>query len=367
MFKPSKFNLMPFTADDARTRGDIERLVEIMQHKGDSECTPGSETEDELCGFEKLSFGNFAGKYVPFLGDPEKPLSFVRNALKEGLVQEQKLGANPFKLGIIAGTDTHVGTPGAVREDRHATHVGIGDIERADPPTGLLDEIEFNPGGLAGVWAEENARDSLFAALHRREVFGTSGPRIPVRFFGSWEQGDDLCEAPDFVARGYAEGVPMGADLPKPPAEDVAPRFAVWSARDPGTENSPGTQLQRLQIIKGWVEGGETREVVYDIAGHPAGAAQVDEATCEQSGPGADQLCGVWTDPDFDPAERAFYYARVVENPSCRWSAHACNKLGVDCSDSSSANRKLFRSCCDSERSVQERAWSSPIWYAPAD
>jgi hypothetical protein len=188
-----------------------------------------------------------------------------------------------------------------------------------------------------------------------------------VRFFASWNASADLCAAPDFVARGYTEGVPMGADLPPPPSGDAVPRFAVWSARDPGTQNSPGTKLQRLQIIKGWVEDGETREAVFDIAGLPAGAATVNEQTCEQSGPGADQLCGVWTDPDFDSAEHAFYYARVVENPSCRWNAFACNELGVDCSDSGSANRKLFRACCKTDRSIQERAWSSPIWYAPAD
>jgi hypothetical protein len=369
MFAPKDMLLTPLTAEEARSRGDIERLVEIMQHKGDSECSSGVNTEDELCGFEKLSFGNLAGKYVPFLGDPQKPGSFVRNALKTGIEQEAKLGVNPFKLGIIAGTDTHVGTPGAVSETRYLTHVGHRPTVRDDPPSGLSDDLEFNPGGLAGIWAEENSRDALFAALHRREVFGTSGPRIPVRFFASWEPSADLCSGGDFVARGYAAGVPMGGDLGPPTPAAAAPRFAVWAARDPGSRHDPGTPLQRIQIIKGWLEDGAAREVVIDVAGRIPGAAGVDPTTCAQSGHGADELCGVWVDSDFDASQHAFYYARVLENPSCRWSAHQCNALGVDCSDAGSADRALFRQCCDSKqpRVIQERAWSSPIWYSPAD
>jgi hypothetical protein len=373
MFQPKNSDLRKFTAADAASRADIERLVEIMQHKGDSECSIGADSEDELCGFEKLSFGNFAGKLIPFLGDTGKSGSFVRGALKEGLVQQAELGANPFKLGIIAGTDTHVGTPGAVSEERHVTHVGRGDAVRETPPAGLQEDIEFNPGGLAGIWAEENSRDSLFAAMRRREVFGTSGPRIPVRFFASWKRPWNLCAENQFALRGYAEGVPMGADLHPPSSDEgapgFAPSFAVWAARDPGSARGAGTKLQRIQIIKGWVENGEAREAVYDVVGHPPGAADVDVATCEQSGAGADSLCGVWVDPDFDPAEHAFYYARVLENPSCRWSAHACNALGVACADEDSADRDLFELCCepDRPRSIQERAWSSPIWYTPAE
>jgi len=369
MFEPTDATGEPYTAAEAQTRAAMERLVEIMQHKGDSECSPGAGSTDELCGFEKLPFGNFAGMYVPFMGDETTPLSFVRNALAEGLRQEQRLGVNPFKLGIIAGTDTHVGTPGAVREDRHITHAAIVEIDQPAPPPGLQDKVAYNPGGLAGVWAEENSRDALFEALHRRETFGTSGPRIPVRFFGSFRQDADLCDDADFVARGYAEGVPMGGDLPPAPSAGVAPRFAVRAARDPGTSTQPGTPLQRLQFVKGWIENGEAREAVYDVAGHAPGEATVDEHTCETSGPGSDQLCGVWIDPDFDPAEPAFYYARAVENPTCRWTAFACNKLEVDCSDRGSAKRGLYKACCGEEtvRSIQERAWSSPIWYTPSE
>jgi hypothetical protein len=357
-----------FTAATAASRARIERLVEIMQHKGDSECSLGVDSSDELCGFEKLSFGSLGGKYIPFMGDPKAPASFVRNALKLGIEQHAKIGANPFKLGIIAGTDSHVGTPGNVVEDRHVNHAGRGKPVLAEPPAGLQDSIEFNPGGLAGVWAEENARDSLFAALQRREVFGTSGPRIPVRFFASWNSPGDVCSNGTLVERGYADGVPMGGDLPPRPSDAAAPSFSVWAMRDPGSQRRPGTQLQRLQIVKGWVENGVAREVVHDVAGSSAGNAMVDVYTCEQHGEGFDDLCTVWVDPDFDPQQHAFYYARVIENPSCRWSAHACNRLGVDCFDRRSAKRELFGQCCskDRPRDIQERAWSSPIWYEPA-
>jgi len=368
MFQPIDLLGRSYSEADARSRSDIERLVEIMQHKGDSECSFGVDTTDELCGFEKLSFGSLGGKYIPFMGDSTARASFVRNALKIGIEQHARVGANPFKLGIIAGTDSHVGTPGAVVEDRHVNHAGRGKPVRSEAPAGLQDSIEFNPGGLAGVWAEENARDALFAALERREVFGTSGPRIPVRFFASWKPPGDVCGNGTLVERGYADGVPMGGDLPPRPPGAAAPTISIQALRDPGSARHPGTPLQRLQIVKGWVEDGAAREIVHDVAGDSAGRAIVDVYTCEQHGDGFDDLCAVWTDPDFDPAQHAFYYARVLENPSCRWSAHACNRLGVDCFDRGSASRELFGQCCDPDRprAIQERAWSSPIWYEPA-
>jgi len=367
MFASKHLDLSAFTADDARARARIERLVEVVQHKGDSECRTGVDTSDELCGFEKLSFGNFAGKVLPFLGDVKQPGSYVRNALKEGIAQQARIGVNPYKLGLIAGTDTHVGTPGAVDERRHVNHAGRGEIVRERPPAGLQDDVEYNPGGLAGVWAEENSRDAIFAALYRREAFGTSGPRIPVRFFASFQPDWNPCEGGRFAERGYAEGVPMGSDLTGAPAPGGAPSFAVWAARDPGPPGRPGTPLQRIQIIKGWVEGNSVREVVTDIAGRAPGEASVDPLSCEQRGPGSDVLCGVWVDPDFDPRQHAFYYARVLENPSCRWNAYACNALGVACGDARSADDELFETCCgaDTPRTLQERAWASPIWYTP--
>ena len=367
MFDSKNLDLSAFTAADAKARSELERLVEVVQHKGDSECRLGVDTQDELCGFEKLSFGNFAGRMLPFLGDVREPGSYVRNALKEGIKQHARLGVNPYKLGLIAGTDTHVGTPGAVDERRHVNHAGRGKVVLKNPPAGLQDDVEFNPGGLAGAWAEENSRDAIFSALHRREVFGTSGPRIPVRFFASFQPAWNPCDGDRFVERGYAEGVPMGADLTGAPATGSAPTFAVWAARDPGPPGRPGTPLQRIQIVKGWVDGDSVREAVYDVVGGAPGEARVDPLSCEQSGGGADALCGVWVDPDFDPRQFAFYYARVLENPSCRWSAYACNALGVDCSDESSADEDLFESCCgpDTPRTIQERAWASPIWYTP--
>jgi hypothetical protein len=185
-----------------------------------------------------------------------------------------------------------------------------------------------------------------------------------VRFFGGFELPADLCDSDRFAEIGYRVGVPMGSDLP--PARGGAPRFAISALRDPGTDLRPGTPLERIQIVKGWVEDGEARELVYDVAGSAESGASVDLATCETSGPGAEHLCAVWSDPDFDPSEPAFYYARVLENPTCRWSQYVCNAQGVDCSDPDRVAEDL-RACCaeDHQRSIQERAWTSPIWYTP--
>jgi Protein of unknown function (DUF3604) len=350
-------------AEEAARRSRWEPLVEVMQHKGDSECLLGGDTTDEACGFEKLPYDNFRGRY-PLLGaDPPRPVQFVREALKRGLAIEAKLGANPFRYGIVASTDTHLGAAGLVSERDFPGHGGAGAPAGEEIPPGLPDAVEFGPGGLAVLWAEENSREALFAAMKRREAYGTSGTRPNVRFFGGRSYPPDLCERGDFVATGYRDGVPMGGTLAGGAATPL--RFAVQALADPGSAAEPGTPLQRIQIVKGWLEVGAPRERVLDVAGGPNDAS-VDLASCEPRGAGHARLCTVWSDPDFDPREPAFYYARVLENPTCRWSQRLCAAARVDCARPETIGEGL-EGCCDPlhQPTVQERAWTSPIWYAP--
>jgi len=353
-------------AAEAKLRQRWEPLVEIMQHKGDSECERGVDTEDELCSFENLPYDRFGAKFSWFVEKQRAtPPNFVRWALKQGLVQDTKLGVNPFQYGIIASTDTHIAAPGFTQESEAKGHGGAGVGAGEGLREGFPDDFEFNPGGLAVLWAEENSRDALFAAMQRREAYGTSGTRPVVRFFGGWSLPETMCGSEDFAERGYRDGVPMGSKLAKRPADAGAPRLAVWALKDPGSPRAPGTPLQRVQIVKGWLENGEPRERVLDVAGGENGAS-VDLGTCEPRGEGADQLCAVWTDPDFDPASPSFYYARVIENPTCRWSQHVCNAAGVRCDDPSTVPEALEQCCADEHRAaIQERAWTSPVWYRP--
>lgn len=351
----------PMTPEYAATRSRFEPLAEIMQHKGASECYYGPGSSDELCAFEQLPLDNIAGYDAP----PRPDTGFLRRALADGLALQARLGINPYQFGFIASTDTHLGAPGAVEEDRFLGHGGAGLPARGEIPPGLPDKLEYNPGGLAVVWAEENSRDALFEGLRRRETYGTSGPRIVSRFFGGWDYPETLCESPDRIARAYAGGVPMGAELP-PGGE--RPRFLLAASRDAGAPGAPGTPLQRIQVVKGWIDReGVAREQVLDVAGDPDNGAGVDPASCELRGSGFDQLCTVWTDPEFDPRVPAFYYSRVLENPSCRWSQRQCVAAGVRCEDPATIAEGYAACCSEAHRGVvQERAWSSPIWYLPA-
>jgi len=344
---------------EATIRSRYDRLVEIMQHKGDSECALVPGVTDEACGFEKTP--DTANPLVDEDAAYEA-IDFVRHALKRGLALGQTLGTNPLDFGVIASTDTHLGTPGLVRERGYPGHGGAGLPASEDTPPGLPDYLSLNPGGLAVLWAEENSRDALFEAMLRKEAYGTSGTRPTLRFFGGWAYAPEACQAPDPAAPGYAGGVPMGSELGPAPSPGDAPGFLVAALRDADPISAP---LQRIEIVKGWLEDGALHERVVLVAGGP-NDADVDLATCERRGGGAAELCSVWQDPDFDPVSPAFYYARVLENPSCRWSQWACIEAGVDCNEPASVGAG-FEPCCSEahQPTIRERAWSSPIWYTP--
>jgi hypothetical protein len=353
----------PFTTEGLERRAKTEPLIEIHQVKGNSECSPGLGTDDEQCNFEQLFKPCKQGEdaFCAVAKD------YVRNALKTGLVLDQQYGVNPFKYGFIGDTDTHSSAPGSTEEDAWN---GAGGVSDATPQRRLASNVfeefpvktlAFNPGGLAGVWAEENTREAIFDALKRRETFATSGTRVRVRFFGGWNYARDLDKRHDAIAQAYKGGVPMGADLPSKPAANAAPRFFLWATRDPNSAN-----LQRLQVIKGWAEGTQTFEKVYDVACSdglkpdakthrcPDNGASVNVSDCSySSAKGAAELSTTWSDPEFKPEDRAFYYVRVLENPTCRWSTYDAHKINAPVP-------------ADVPSTVQERAWSSPIWYEPS-
>jgi hypothetical protein len=363
MFSGTSDNGAAMTREYAELRRRFEPLTEIMQHKGASECYfAAGVTSDELCAFEQQPKDNIAG----YNNAPVPNTGFVRKVLADGMRLEQSLGINPYQFGIIASTDTHLGAPGAVEEDRFLGHGGAGVPARDRVPPGLPDKLKYNPGGLAVLWAQENSRDPLFDAMRRKEAYGTSGPRIISRFFAGWDYSEDMCFQSDRVARAYAGGVPMGGQLLA--GKGGKPTFLVAASQDAGTADQSGTPLQRLQIIKGWITAnGQHLEKVIDVAGDAFNGATVDTRTCKTRGSGFAELCTVWTDENFKPGEQAYYYSRVVENPSCRWSQHICNARGVDCSNPQTIGEGL-EGCCaaDHQAVIQERAWSSPIWYKPA-
>lgn len=359
-------------SEEADLRAELEPLAEIFQHKGSSECmrnlSAGEGPKDEFCGFEDLHSESFedCGDGVGLLGMMGQGCvsrwDYVRNVLLKGLEEEERLGFNPYKLGVVASTDTHNGIPGAVEEDRYNGHAGVNEDtpeERLSQNTFGRMAITSNPGGLTGVWAEENSRDAIFAALFRRETYATSGTRISVRFFGGWNFPDTLCEMENAVEIA-SQGVPMGGDLPPMPAGATAPIFWIRAVRDQGSGVREGTPLQRLQVIKGWLEAANrTAYRIFEVAGDPNNGATVDLETCRAQGAGFDTLCAVWTDPEFHPEQRAFYYVRVLENPTCRWSTWDCIRLAPPDRPDTCNSPTL-------PRVIQERAWTSPIWYRPA-
>lgn len=383
MFSPETDGV-PWDAEQAALFARLEPLVEVYQHKGSSECLVGPDdplaSEDELCAFEYVHdticeggpedpegctpLCSDSGGGIGFLRGCVEPREFVRGALRTGLEELERVGVDPFELGFIGSSDTHNAIPGATDEATWPGHLGDSEdeaAERLDPDSSTaLRGRTTSPGGLAVIWAEENSREALFEGLRRRETYGTSGTRITLRVFAGWDYPADLCDRTDRVAEAYAGGVPMGARLPPRPEGAGAPTFFVSAMRD--AESAP---LQRLQLVKGWIEGGVTREVVLDVAGDADNGATVDPATCARAGDdaGFGELCVVVSDPDFDPDEPAFYYVRVLENPTCRWSQHLCNEAGVDCGTLPADDP--LRACCDGslEVTVQERAWSSPIYH----
>jgi hypothetical protein len=367
----------PADAAEAARRQRLEPLVEIFQQKSGSECRfdrlagRGAGTTDELCTFEQRRQAHQGP------GNPTPPIdqypgrNMVRNVLKDGLRFEETLGVNPFRLGFIGSTDTHNATGGNVEEAGWEGGGGNNDSS----PARQIEDGRNNPGGLAVVWAEENSRDAVFEALHRRETYATSGTRPLVRFFG----GDlrDVTCASDFVRDAYATGAPMGGEL-GPVRGERSPRFAIWAMKDPGTATRPGTDIERVQVVKGWVDAeGQTQERVFDVVPPTTPSATVDPVTCTSSAAGRADACTIWEDPTFVRGERAFYYLRVLENPTCRWSTLVCRSVGVDplapdCAAQAAVADPAFADCCLGpandpfmEPIVQERAWTSPIWYRP--
>jgi len=361
MFSLTDSSGKPLSDAYVAERARNEPLYEISQIKGTSETHPNLSPNDEFANFELWDYTLSADALRP----THREGSYVRRALLDGLLMSSRGKANPFKYGFIGDTDTH----NAAASNEEFNYTGKFGIE-SNPkhrlngfpgqPAGQIQQIrEFSSGGLAGVWAQENTRESIYDAMTRKETFGTSGTHIKVRFFGGWDFSAADVGGREFVQAGYARGVPMGGDLPAA-AQGKAPSFMVWAIKDPLSGN-----LDRIQIVKGWVDaGGAEHEKIYDVAWSgnrkpdaqgklPAVGNTVDpKKGTYQNSIGSPELSVVWKDPEFDAAVNAFYYARVIEIPTPRWSTRDAAKLGVEIPGGLPA-------------SIQERAWSSPIWYSP--
>jgi hypothetical protein len=364
MFELQKFNGDPMTREWAEERQRWEPVFEIAQTKGQSEAHPKlSPTDEFVAGYELWDKGNLALV-------PKKPgmleREYLREGLKSGLKVEQDLGANPFKYGIVGGTDTHNGLS-AIEEDNNFSK--MPDMEprpdRWDSTFMKRGELqikgwESSASGIAAVWALENTRASIWDAMKRRETYATSGPRITVRFFGGFDFVPADAQTRSPAIAGYSKGVPMGGDLKRAPG-GKAPSFLVAALRDPLSGN-----LDRIQVVKGWLDkSGKPREKIYDVVWSEPGKRKVnagkltpvgntvDVASAQWTNTiGASELITVWKDPAFDPAAKAFYYARVLEIPTPRWTAYDAAYFKV----------KMPK---EVSMTTVERAWTSPIWYSP--
>jgi hypothetical protein len=345
----------------AEVRMRNEPLYEISQIKGTSEVHPSLSPNDEFAGFEIWDY-TLASTATP----PEhKRGGYMREALIRGLQLQQDGRGNPFKYGFIGDSDSH-NSAASIEEDNYTGKFGFENDpkHRLYGPPGVSRAAarqvrQFSSGGVAAVWARANTREEIFAAVARKETYATSGPRMKVRFFGGYGFEPDAVYAADWLDKAYAGGVPMGGDLPKAP-KGSSPTFLIAAIKE-----ADGANLDRIQIIKGWVDGkGETHEKVYDVAlsgdrktdrggkAPPVGNT-VDVKTATYTNTiGEEQLRTVWNDPDFDPGQYAVYYVRVLQIPTPRWSTYDGARLGVTPPE-------------DLPASIQERAWSSPIWYTP--
>jgi hypothetical protein len=348
----------PITREYAMRRLTNERLVEIAQNKGTSEARPEFGAPDEFADFELV--------VLPAEVDADPAGGYVRHALARGLEIEAAIGVNPFRFGLIGSSDFHSGTS-STEEDNFTGALGRSDdvqhpaevLTRVNPLSRAT-ATTFSAGAITGVWAESNTREAIFDALKRREAFATSGTRIRVRFFAGTAFEDDFVERPDWVAAAYSEASPMGADLPRLANTDGPLQIAVHATRDPD-----GANLDRIQIVKIWREAGEAHEAIFDVVWSgdrvrdpatgqlPPVGDTVELSTASYTNTiGAAQLSTVWTDDEFDPSSPAVYYARVLEIPTPRWSTYLAVRSGEPLPD----NVPL---------TLQERAWTSPVFYDP--
>lgn len=370
MFAPKTWEGKPFDAQYAALRTRFDRLVEITQSKGDSETTPQLSPDDPFANFERWNKANIFGMVAT---TPEMlPYNYVRSALKMGLDYHAKIGQNPFNFGFIGASDQHTSLP----TTRAENYFGVGTIDEPKPDrwkeyflksplSPKLDTFmwEMAPGGLTGVWARENTRESIWNGLYNREIYATSGTRITVRNFAGWNfKADDIKQSdPIWVKQGYEKGVPMGGNLSNPP-KGSSPTLMIKASADPD-----GAYLDRIQVVKGWVDKqGASHEKVFDVAWSgnrvrdpktglvPSVGSTVDLKNATWTNTiGAAVLNGFWQDPVFNPDEYAFYYVRVIEIPTVRWTDYDVKRFGIKMAD-------------QIPMTVVNRAYTSPIWYSPS-